>query len=143
MTATRATARTSVAAVLLLAGGLLAGCGGASGTGTASSHGAGSAGSITLYSGQHEQTTDSLVAGFEKVTGINVNVRYDDEDTLVDEIVTEGANSPADVIYTENTPALEYLQEKHLLSRSTPPSWPAPPAGSIRRRATGSASRPG
>jgi iron(III) transport system substrate-binding protein len=35
---------------------------------------------ITLYNGQHEQTTDSLVAGFEKATGINVEVRNDDED---------------------------------------------------------------
>jgi iron(III) transport system substrate-binding protein len=48
------------------------------------------AGSITLYSGQHEQTTQSLVAAFEKQTGIKVNVRYDDEDTFADEIVTEG-----------------------------------------------------
>ena len=73
-------------------------------------------GSITLYNGQHEQTTDSLVTGFEKATGITVNVRSDDEDTLADEIVLEGSHSPADVIYTENSPALEYLQEKGLLA---------------------------
>ncbi len=73
--------------------------------------------SITLYSGQHEQTTDALVTGFEKATGITVNVRNDDEDTLADEIVTEGAHSPADVIYTENSPALEYLQSKGLLAK--------------------------
>jgi iron(III) transport system substrate-binding protein len=76
--------------------------------------------SITLYNGQHEQTTDSLVAGFEKATGITVNVRNDDEDTLVDEIVTEGSHSPADVIYTENSPALEYLQSKSLLAKVKP-----------------------
>jgi iron(III) transport system substrate-binding protein len=76
--------------------------------------------SITLYNGQHVQTTDSLVAGFEKATGITVNVRSDDEDTLADEIVTEGARSPADVIYTENSPALEYLQDKGLLSKVGP-----------------------
>jgi iron(III) transport system substrate-binding protein len=91
-----------------LAGGLLAACGGSS---SASSQ------SITLYNGQHVQTTDSLVAGFEKVTGITVNVRSDDEDTLSDEIVTEGAHSPADVIYTENTPAIQYLADKGLLSK--------------------------
>ena len=38
--------------------------------------------SITLYSGQHEQTTDGLVTAFEQQTGIKVNVRNDDEDTL-------------------------------------------------------------
>ncbi|HEY3866279.1 MAG TPA: extracellular solute-binding protein [Solirubrobacteraceae bacterium] len=92
---------------LALAAGLLAGCGSSS---------SGSKGSITLYNGQHEQTTDSLVAGFEKATGIKVNVRNDDEDTLADEIVTEGSHSPADVIYTENSPALEFLQSKGLLA---------------------------
>ena len=71
---------------------------------------------ITLYNGQHEQTTDAMVAGFEKATGITVLVRNDDEDTLADEIVTEGSRSPADVIYTENSPVLEYLQERGLLA---------------------------
>jgi iron(III) transport system substrate-binding protein len=98
-------------AVLVLATVLVAGCGGSS---------SGSGQSITLYNGQHEQTTDSLVEGFEKQTGIKVNVRNDDEDTLTDEIVTEGSNSPADVIYTENSPALEYLQGKGLLAPVEP-----------------------
>ena len=76
--------------------------------------------SMTLYSGQHVQTTDSLVAGFEKATGITVNVRSDDEDTLADQIVTEGSRSPADVIYTENTPAVQYLADKGLLAQVDP-----------------------
>jgi iron(III) transport system substrate-binding protein len=101
----------TVLATLGLASGLLAACGGSS---SASSQ------SITLYSGQHVQTTDSLVAGFEKATGITVNVRSDDEDTLADEIVTEGKRSPADVIYTENTPAVQYLADKGLLSKVDP-----------------------
>ena len=66
--------------MLFLVGGLLAACGGSSGSGQ----------SITLYSGQHVQTTDALVAGFEKATGITVNVRSDDEDTLSDQIVDRG-----------------------------------------------------
>ena len=88
---------------LVLGCALLAGCGS-------------SGDSITLYNGQHVQTTDALVASFEKQSGIHVNVRSDDEDTLADQIVTEGSNSPADVIYTENSPALEYLQSKGLLA---------------------------
>jgi|HubBroStandDraft_3_1064219.scaffolds.fasta_scaffold00533_7 iron(III) transport system substrate-binding protein len=99
--------RVCLAALLLLVVGPLVGCGISS---------SGSGRSITLYNGQHEQTTDAIVAGFEKATGIKVNVRNDDEDTLADEIVTEGANSPAEVIYTENSPALEYLREKGLLA---------------------------
>ena len=93
-----------------LLGGLLAACGGSSGSGV----------TITLYNGQHVQTTQSLVSAFEKQTGITVKVRSDTEDTLADQIVTEGSHSPADVIYTENTPALEYLAGKGLLSKVDP-----------------------
>jgi iron(III) transport system substrate-binding protein len=95
-----------VLTLIVIAGVLLSACGSS----------ASSKGSITLYSGQHEQTTDSLVTGFEKLTGITVNVRFNDEDTLADQIVTEGKRSPADVFYTENSPVLEYLQDKGLLA---------------------------
>ncbi len=101
----------TAALALVMTGGLLAACGGSS---------SGSGQSITLYNGQHEQTTDSLVASFEKETGITVSVRSDDEDTLSDEIVTEGGRSPADVIYTENTPAVQYLADKGLLAKVDP-----------------------
>ncbi len=121
-----------LAVVLVLVSGLLAGCGGS-----------GSGQSITLYNGQHEQTTDSLVAGFEKATGITVNVRSDDEDTLVDEIVTEGSHSPADVIYTENSPALEYLQGKGLLAPVDPATLAHTPSKyNSLAGSTGSACRP-
>jgi iron(III) transport system substrate-binding protein len=74
---------------------------------------------ITLYNGQHVQTTDALVSAFEKENpSINVAVRSDDEDTFDAEIVQEGSRSPADVIYTENSPALEYLQQRGLLART-------------------------
>lgn len=76
---------------------------------------------LTLYNGQHEQTTDSLVASFEKkYPDIHVSVRSDDEDTFDAEIVQEGSRSPADVFYTENSPALEYLQQKGLLAKVDP-----------------------
>jgi iron(III) transport system substrate-binding protein len=75
---------------------------------------------ITLYNGQHPETTSALVSAFQSSTGIHVAVRDDDEDVLADEIVAEGGRSPADVIYTENSPALEYLQEHDLLAPVTP-----------------------
>jgi iron(III) transport system substrate-binding protein len=74
-------------------------------------------GSITVYNGQHPQTTDALASAFEKETGIAVHIRTGTEDTLADQIVAEGRRSPADVIVTENSPALEYLQAKGLLVR--------------------------
>jgi iron(III) transport system substrate-binding protein len=101
--------RGAIGVAALLAAGLVAACGSASG-------GTSGAGSITLYSGQHEQTTQSLVTAFEQQTGITVNVRYNDEDSFADEIVAEEAHPVADVFYTENSPALEYLQEKGLLA---------------------------
>jgi len=108
MTRRRHIAVTAIAAALTAAG-LLAGCGSAS-----------PGPSITLYSGQHEQTTDGLVAAFEQQTGITVNVRNDDEDTLANLIALQGSHSPADVFYTENSPPLEFLQEKGLLSAVDP-----------------------
>ena len=102
--------RGAIGVAALLAAGLIAACGSASGATSG-------AGSITLYSGQHEQTTQSLVDAFEQQTGIHVNVRYNDEDSFADEIVTEEAPPVADVFYTENSPALEYLQEKGLLAQ--------------------------
>ncbi|HEY1832035.1 MAG TPA: extracellular solute-binding protein [Acidimicrobiales bacterium] len=77
--------------------------------------GASSKAPLTLYSGQHVQTTQMLVSAFEKKTGITVNVRYDDEDVMADQLITEGTHSPADVFFTENSPPLQYLASKHLL----------------------------
>lgn len=71
---------------------------------------------ITLYNGQHEQTTDALVQAFEKQTGVTVKVRSDDEDVLAQQIEQEGSRSPADVFFTENTPPLASLDEKGLLA---------------------------
>jgi iron(III) transport system substrate-binding protein len=98
------------AAALCLGAGLL----GAIATSAPSAGASGAA--LTLYSGQHVQTTQSLVSAFEKKTGITVNVRFDDEDVLADQIVSEGGHSPADVFFTENSPPLQYLASKHLLA---------------------------
>src|SRR3984885_9462501 len=83
---------------------------------------------ITLYSGQHEQTVNGLVSAFQKQTGITVNVRNDDEDTLANLIAVQGSHSPADVFYTENSPALEFLQEKGLLAPVQPSTLARTPA---------------
>ena len=68
------------------------------------------------------------MTAFEKQTGITVNVRNDDEDTLANLIAVQGPHSPADVFYTENSPALEFLQEKGLLSPVDPGTLARVPA---------------
>ena len=107
-TATKLRAAAAVAGTGPLAS-LLAACGGTAPGATAQS--------ITLCSGQHVQTTDALVTQFEKATGITVHVRSDDEDVLANQIAAEGTRSPADVIFTENSQVLEFLQGKGLLAK--------------------------
>ena len=85
---------------------LAAGCGGGSGHS-----------SITLYNGQHTQLTSSLVAAFEKATGITVQIRTNDSAVLADQIVQEGDATPADVYISENSPELLDLQRRGLLTR--------------------------
>jgi iron(III) transport system substrate-binding protein len=97
----------AAAAGLVTCCALLAACG----------SGGSDAPAITLYNGQHVQTAEALVSAFEKKTGITVNVRSNDEDTLADQIETEGSHSPADVFLTENSPPLENLQAKGLLAK--------------------------
>ena len=46
-----------------------------------------------------------------------VNIRFDDEAVLADQMVTEGANSPADAFFAENSPPLQFLSSKHLLAQ--------------------------
>jgi iron(III) transport system substrate-binding protein len=118
----------AAALAALAATGALAACGSAA---------AGSGGSgvtLTLYSGQHVQTAENLVTAFEKRTGIQVQIRSDDEDALADQIATEGSRSPADLFYTENTPPLMSLEGKGLL---------APVAAATLRHTPGQYNSPG
>lgn len=80
----------------------------------ASCRSSGSSGALTLYSGQHDRTTQALVSAFTKATGIKVDIRSGDETQLSDQIVQEATNTRADVFYSENSPALMSLDEKRL-----------------------------
>jgi iron(III) transport system substrate-binding protein len=71
---------------------------------------------LTLYNGQHLQTTNALVVAFEKESGIHIAVHSDDEDVLANQIIEEGSRSPADLFFTENSPALMSLEEHGLLA---------------------------
>jgi iron(III) transport system substrate-binding protein len=101
-------------ASLLVVGSLLVGC--SSSGGSAHGSAGGASDTITLYSGQHEETTQAIVDAFTKETGIKVKIRSDDEATLAQQIEQEGSRSPADVFYTENSPPLMSLEGKGLLA---------------------------
>jgi iron(III) transport system substrate-binding protein len=106
--------RTLVLPLLLLASVLsLTACGASSG--------------LTLYSGQHEQTTSLLAAAFERESHIKVAIRFGDEASLAQQILQEGGGSPADVYYSENSPALEALREHGALAAVDPHTLAAVP----------------
>ena len=87
----------------------------------------GSSAELTVYNGQHEQTTALLVKAFERQTGITVQVRSADEATLGNQIDQEGSNTPADVFYAENTPVLEALARKGMFAAVEPGTLAAVP----------------
>ncbi|WP_194920837.1 extracellular solute-binding protein [Catenulispora rubra] len=84
--------------------------------------------SITVYSGQHQQTVQALVKDFETKSGVTVNVRSGDEAELANQVLTEGKASPADVFFAENPPALTTLEEKGLLTKVNASTLSAVPA---------------
>lgn len=83
---------------------------------------------ITVYSGQHEQTVRQLVDAFTKSTGIKVSLRSGNEAELSNQILQEGVASPADVFYAGNPPAIEALNAKDLMSPVSPATLSAVPA---------------
>ena len=76
---------------------------------------------ITIYNGQHEQTTAALVKAFEKQTGIKVDGAHAaTRRHSATRSSRRARSSPADVFYTENTPVLEALREHGLLAPAAP-----------------------
>lgn len=106
----------------LAAAGLLVGSLAACGSGGSAS------GTLTLYNGQHESTTKVLVADFTKATGIKVNIRSGEDPELANQILQERSASPADVFYTENSPALSLLSEQGKLAPLDPATYAQVPA---------------
>jgi iron(III) transport system substrate-binding protein len=71
---------------------------------------------LTLYNAQHEDLVTAMVAGFTAETGINVNIRSGRDFEFANQIVQEGSASPADVFITENSPAMQVVQDQGLFA---------------------------
>jgi iron(III) transport system substrate-binding protein len=82
-------------------------------SGTASAQ---SAEGITIYNAQHEGLTKEWAAAFTKESGIPVTIRNGSDLEMGNQIVQEGANSPADVFLTENSPAMVLVDSKGLFA---------------------------
>ena len=72
---------------------------------------------LTLYSAQHQQAVDMIINAFTKATGIKVRSHHGEAPEIAAQIIREGAHSPADIYFTENSPELVLLAEKGLLSK--------------------------
>jgi len=71
---------------------------------------------IVIYNAQHENLVQSWVDGFTKDTGIKVTLRNGGDSELGNQLVQEGASSPADVFLTENSPAMVLVDNAKLFA---------------------------
>src|SRR5215212_5487556 len=71
---------------------------------------------LTVYSAQHESLVRAMLADFTEETGIELEFRDANDSELANQIVEEGEASPADVFLTENSPAIDVVDEAGLLA---------------------------
>jgi len=71
---------------------------------------------IIVYNAQHEGLAKEWAAGFTKETGIKVTLRNGGDSDFSNQIVAEGAASPADVFLTENSPAMALVEAAGLFA---------------------------
>ena len=75
---------------------------------------------ITVYNAQHTSLTKAWAEGFTAETGTKVALRNGSDTELANQIVQEGASSPADVFLTENSPAMALVQSAGLFAPVDP-----------------------
>ena len=92
-------------------------CGDSSSPADAGNSTGGEKATLTLYNAQHEDLMELMVADFTKATGIKVNMRNGADFELGNQLVQEGAASPADVFVTENSPAMTLVDSKGLFAK--------------------------
>lgn len=107
------TALTALAGISALT---LAACGGAPAPAGSSGAAGGAKDDITVYNAQHESLTQAWVDEFTKETGIKVTMRQGSDLELSNQIIAEGAKSPADVFLTENSPAMTQVENAGLFA---------------------------
>lgn len=71
---------------------------------------------IVVYNAQHESLAKEWAEGFTKETGIKVTLRNGGDSDFSNQIVAEGAASPADVFLTENSPAMVLVETAGLFA---------------------------
>ncbi len=71
---------------------------------------------IVVYNAQHESLGKEWAEAFTRDTGIAVTLRHGGDSEFANQIVSEGAASPADVFLTENSPAMALVENAGLFA---------------------------
>lgn len=69
---------------------------------------------LLIYNAQHESLTKEWIEAFTQETGIKVSYRQGGDTELGNQLIAEGASSPADVFLTENSPAMAAVEQAGL-----------------------------
>ena len=72
---------------------------------------------IVVYNAQHVSLTKEWADAFTKDTGIRITLRNGSDTELGNQIVQEGAASPADLFLTENSPSMALVDNAGLLMK--------------------------
>lgn len=83
---------------------------------------------LLVYNAQHESLTKEWIDAFTRETGIKVRYRQGGDTELGNQIIAEGAQSPADVFLTENSPAMAAVERAGLLAAVDPQTVAQVPA---------------
>jgi iron(III) transport system substrate-binding protein len=71
---------------------------------------------LLIYNAQHESLTKEWIEAFTKETGIGVEYRHGGDTEMGNQLIAEGAASPADVFLTENSPAMAAVERAGLFA---------------------------
>lgn len=89
-------------------------------------------GEVNVYNARHYGTDDQLWSGLTKATGIEVNVVSGNHDELIQRMLTEGQNSPADLFITVDAGRLAFAMDKGVFQPVTSPALEAAIPANLR-----------
>ncbi|MER2509816.1 iron ABC transporter substrate-binding protein [Amaricoccus sp.] len=83
---------------------------------------------LVVYNAQHESLGQAWADAFTAETGIKLTIRHGGDTELGNQIVQEGAASPADLFLTENSPAMALVDAAGLFAPVDPATLAQVPA---------------